>query len=232
MQVYAVTIVTESIFGALAPGHGTKMHRQQNTDNSTETLAQTSLCHTICICYISVIPTVFYPFTPCFQPFLHSQSVWRSVMSCAPHSLTEKWWAHTATCHFLKTLMQYNQKPFPLVLLEDISLTPCFLFMLHQSLVQPFSRLTLKILLSCQSVSFLFLLPHLCQNFPFSSWLIEIAWACCPWGSRFGRLPLATNSCHSGRKPGLDLQREIIECVFIHDQSLVQKVLGHLDRKK
>lgn len=65
-------------------------------------------------------------------------------------------------------------------------------------------------------------------------YLIEIAWAFCPWGeggSRFGRLPLATKSCHSGRKPGLNLQREIIECVFIHDQSFVQKVLGHLDRK-
>lgn len=51
-------------------------------------------------------------------------------------------------------------------------------------------------------------------------------------GPRSGRLPLAASSCDSGRKPGLDLQREIIECVFIHDQSLIQKVLGHLDRKK
>ena len=51
-------------------------------------------------------------------------------------------------------------------------------------------------------------------------------------GPRLGRLPLAASSCDSGRKPGLDLQREIIECVFIHDQSLIQKILGHLDRKK
>lgn len=41
MQVYALTIETDSIFGALAPGHGTEMHKQQNTDNSTETPTQT-----------------------------------------------------------------------------------------------------------------------------------------------------------------------------------------------
>lgn len=38
----------------------------------------------------------------------------------------------------------------------------------------------------------------------------------------------ATSSWISGRKPGLDLQREVVKGVFIHDQSLIQKVLGHL----
>lgn len=62
-----------------------KMHRQQNTDNSTETQAQTSLCHTICICYISVTSTVLHPFS---HPLLHSQAVWGSVMPRAPHNDT------------------------------------------------------------------------------------------------------------------------------------------------
>lgn len=40
----------------------------------------------------------------------------------------------------------------------------------------------------------------------------------------------ATSSWISGGKPGLDLQREVVEGVFIHDQSLIQEVLGHLGR--
>lgn len=50
--------------------------------------------------------------------------------------------------------------------------------------------------------------------------------------SRFSRLPRAASSWISGGEPGLDLQREVVEGVFIHDQSLIQKVLGHLARVK
>lgn len=71
----------------------------------------------------------------------------------------------------------------------------------------------------------------------------EITWACCPcrglsWvqglgsGSRVRRRPQAAGSWASGRKPGLDLQWEVIESVFIHDQSLIQKILGHLGEEK
>lgn len=47
--------------------------------------------------------------------------------------------------------------------------------------------------------------------------------------SRFGEAPTGRNSCNSGRKPGLDLQRQIIEGVLIHDQSLIQEVLCNLE---
>lgn len=111
--------MTESIFGALAPGHGTDMHRQQNTDNSTETRAQTSLCHTICVCYISVTSTVFHPSSPCSKPSPHSQAGLRKRdVKCTTLS-TEEWWAHTDTSRFLKTLNAAQPKPFPLVLRED-----------------------------------------------------------------------------------------------------------------
>lgn len=52
-----------------------------------------------------------------------------------------------------------------------------------------------------------------------------------PEGSRFGWQPQAINRCDSGRQPGLYLQREIIEGVFIHGQGLIQKILSHLDQK-
>lgn len=120
---------------------------------------------------------------------------------------------------------QCNQNLFLLFSLKTISPTPYkFCLMLSQSLVSHFSLYRLDLHSHAALKTFLL--------------IDEIRWACCPsgvggsGGSSFSRLPLATSSCISGRKPGLDLQREVIECVFIHDQSLIQKVLGHLDRKQ
>lgn len=209
--------MTESIFGALAPGHGTEMHRQQN--NNTETRAQTSLCHTICICYISVMSTVLHPFTPCPQPFPHSQAVWGSVMSCAPHSRLrndEHTQRHVISSKpsrnaTFSSCSPWRQSSNTLEILSHAPSVSC--------------KTLTSVFISLISISML-----LSKRYDFLL-IDEITRACRPRGSRFGRLPLATNSCSSGRKPGLDLQREIIERVFIHDQSFIQKVLGHLDRE-
>lgn len=201
------------------------MHRQQNTDNSTETQAQTSLCHTICICYISVMSTVFHPFTPCSQPFLYSRP-------------SEEVW-----CHVNHTRLRNDEHTQRHVISSKPSLNATKTFSSCSAWRQSVQHLKNSHALAVSSLSNWNLsLQFLSLLFPFpcssqtklinQDFLLidEIMWACCPRGCRFDRLPLATNSCNSGRKPGLDLQREIIECVFIHDQSLIQKVLGHLDR--
>lgn len=51
-------------------------------------------------------------------------------------------------------------------------------------------------------------------------------------GSQGWQAPAGHNSCHSGWEAGLNLQGEIIECVLVHDQGLIQQVLGHLDRER
>lgn len=196
-------------------------HRQQHRDTSSD-ISLSHYLYMLHLCY-SVMSTVFHPFTSC--------------LSCTPRLSEEVW------CHVQHTLdwgmisthrdMSFPQnphatqpKPFPLVLLEDNqSDTLEILSLSHAPFV---SCKTLKLPHTAVFICVVSISMSLSQNFLL---IDEITWACCPLGSRFGRLPLATNSCNSGRKPGFDLQRQIIECVFIHDQSLIQKVLGHLDTK-
>lgn len=219
---------------ALAPGHGTEMHRQQNTDNSTETRAQTSLCHTICICYISVISIVFHS--------LHALS-----LSCTVRLSEEVWCLVHHTLHW-GIMSTHSHMPFPqnphamqLVFLEDNQPNSLDILSLSTSHAPSVAcknseACSTVLILDSQDISqisLLFPFPCHSQNVLISSWLMRLTWVRYPWGSRFGRFPTGHKKlANSGRKPRLNLQWEIIERVFIHDQSLIQKVLGHLHRSK
>lgn len=77
----------------------------------------------------------------------------------------------------------------------------------------------------------LFLYGPASQNISLNA-TCEITQVCRPRGGpRFGWQSQAINRCDSGGQPGLYLQREVIEGVFIHGQGLIQKVLSHLEQK-
>lgn len=134
------------------------------------------------------------------------------------------------TCNFLKTFIQCNLS-FPSKTSSLTTLQVRFSF-----LYSPFSCKALKHvqLTACIDICLLrpslILFPSCSEKFFFQ---LSLDWwdhvGVLPfWGSRFSRLPQATNSSNSGGKPGLYLQWEIVERILIHDQSLIHKVLGHL----
>lgn len=186
---------------------------QQHGDTSSD-ITLSHYLYMLHLCYVHCISSIhsMLPAFPALSGCLRKCDVMCTIL------WTEEWWAHTETY----PLNPHAMQPFPLVLLEDNP--PNTLEILSHAPLNSRKPLT-SVFISLMSTSML-----LSKRADFLL-IDEITWACCPWGSRFGRLPLATSSCNSGRKPGLDLQREIIECVFIHDQSFIQKVLGHLDRK-
>lgn len=178
MQIYAVTIMTESV-GALAQRRGTGTHKQQDTDNSTETRAETPLCHTMCICYISVISTVLFP--PQNDAFL----------SFCLHADTK-----TSNYDQKPSLVPTNLLPqrteVILILSSSLSLTPlklCSAFpTVASQKLSVFSR-RLSVFPSHDALKTLHLFP------PSFLFIDEIVWASCPRrGSRFSRLPLATTA--------------------------------------
>lgn len=155
-------------WGALAPGHGTEMHKQQNnTDNSTETRAQTSLCHTICICYISVVSTILSIHSMLQAPPALSgwpEEEWHQMHHTLDWGMMS---AHRGLSFPLNN--QCNQNLFLLFSLKTISPTPYkFCLMLSQSLVSHFSLYRLDLHSHAALKTFLL--------------IDEIRWACCPSG--------------------------------------------------
>lgn len=77
MQVLCSDLHDRKHFRGLAPQDmARKMHRQKNTDNSTETYLSVTL---------SVYATsLLHPLTSLSHPVLHSQAASGSVMPCAP----------------------------------------------------------------------------------------------------------------------------------------------------
>lgn len=222
----------QSIFGASC---STGMARKC-ASNRTQTTAQTYKLWHLSVTLSVYATSLFFPLY--FNHSLHAPSLFCTLRNCDVRCTTlstEEWWAHIATCHFFKTLMQFSKTT-----LSSCSPWRQSVHHLRNSYPDPYSYshhclVKLSSLFNCpQDISrFSFLFPFPChpQNFTISSWLMRLCGRVALGGPGLERLPLATNSCNSGRKPGFDLQREIIEGIFIHDQSLIQKVLGNLDRK-
>lgn len=180
-----------------------------NTDNSTETRAQTSLCHTICICYISVIPTVFDSLLHALKPFLVSQAVWGSVMSCATILAAEEMMSTDTHTH---SNMPFPQNPHAtqLVSLKDKSayhFTKHYPVHFSRPLWSSFDCPPTRLSSYLSDIRPLFPSPCHSQNFLISSRLMRLRGRVALWGrgSRYDILLLATNGCNSGRKPGLNL---------------------------
>lgn len=95
---YAVTIMTESYLGALALGHGTELHRQhEHRQQHRDTSSDISLSHYLYMLHLCYTHCIWFP-SPCSHPFLVSQAVWGSVISCATTLAAEEMMStHTHT---------------------------------------------------------------------------------------------------------------------------------------
>lgn len=234
--------------GALAPGHRTEMHRRQNADDSTETLElrHLSVTHYLYMLHLynihcwpsqkdSINAFSLHALSDCLRkwgvtcttllgagtPQLVSSST--PLLNATTNLLSSPWKQSVHYFSGTKCIPSLHFFPF------NLSVSPQTLCLVH-----PVSRLTLKNSLSCQVVSLYFHLQDALKtshpSFFFTDVIMRACWTC-RGGPGLAR-STGHNSCHSGWKPGLNLQREIIERVFIHDQSLIQQVLGHLDREQ
>lgn len=193
---------------------------QKCTGNRTRTTAQTHKLWHLSVMLSVYATSLSHPLYLIRSP--HAMSPSCTLRNCGSRCTTfstEEWQVHIVTRPFLKTLMQIKQttlSPCSLgcQLVHDLrnSQPDCYSYF-HQSHVK-LSKLVQRSMSHIES-----------SQLPLDWWdYVSVS-------SRFGSLLLATNSCNSGRKPGLNLQREFIKCVLIHDQSLIQKVLGNLEKK-
>lgn len=176
MQVYALTIDTGSIFRALAPGHGTEMHKQQNTDNSTEIPTKT----------LSVTQSVYA--TSLLYPLYFIHSLHAFSFSCTLRLLWLRNDEHTQQ-HITFSNPSYNAT-------TTVSSSPWRQLVQHFVLFSHSTSCLFNPSLNWLSSSFCLVNqspPYFCFHifllrtswFPLV-WLIEIAWACCPWGGGQG----------------------------------------------